>query len=84
MPEHIIDDNFDVKIHGYVFCGQSVHTHLPKAAENYGITQEEWTVMSERLNKGLKANNCYRALHHLHAERNVVHEDSLEVAQAEL
>mmetsp|Transcript_28481 Transcript_28481/g.65817 ORF Transcript_28481/g.65817 Transcript_28481/m.65817 type:complete len:247 (+) Transcript_28481:81-821(+) len=62
MPEHIIDDNFDVKIHGYVFCGQSVHTHLPKAAENYGITQEEWTVMSERLNKGLKANNCYRAL----------------------
>eukprot|EP00971_Amphidinium_carterae_P115638 2290713-Amphidinium_carterae.1 len=24
--------------------------------------QEEWTVMSERLNKGLKANNCYRAL----------------------
>mmetsp|Transcript_8005 Transcript_8005/g.14420 ORF Transcript_8005/g.14420 Transcript_8005/m.14420 type:complete len:249 (+) Transcript_8005:84-830(+) len=62
MPEHMIDENFDVKIQGYVCCGQRVSSDLPKAAENYGITQEEWSEMSVKLNKGLQANNCYRAL----------------------
>mmetsp|Transcript_8960 Transcript_8960/g.20004 ORF Transcript_8960/g.20004 Transcript_8960/m.20004 type:complete len:255 (+) Transcript_8960:75-839(+) len=57
----MIDENMDVVIKGNLCRGQRVQTELPKAAENRGVTQEEWEQIAERLNVGLQANNCYRA-----------------------